>query len=201
MNLDELMLQAAPPVTSRNPELTEALRELVPATEHAATSRRGRRVRVTVAGALVVAAVGAGGAAAAAAGLLPGWFPWTTESGASCGLQASVELRRDGDGRLITNRWSGAEQRQALDSAQEYLGALDLDSIDRKQAADEWFNYLERISADHPDRAELASKFQGEQLEVDSMLYVVASRVDGYLTARGYDPNSIMTTVASKCGQ
>lgn len=200
MNLDELMMQAAPPVTSRTPELTEALRELIPATEHAATARRGRGVRAATAGALVVAVIGAGGAAAAT-GLLPDWFPWTTEAGSSCGLQASVELRRDGDGKLITDRWSQTEQRQALASAQDYLGSLDLNSIDRKQAAEQWFTYLEGISVGNPDRAELESKFQGDRLEVHSMLHAVDSRMDDYLTTRGYDPDSVMTTVASQCAQ
>ncbi|MCU1676854.1 MAG: hypothetical protein JWM93_1612 [Frankiales bacterium] len=200
MDIDELLTRTAPPVTTRTPELTGALRELVPATEHATTVRRGRRGRVAAAGAAMLVVIGIGGAATAN-GLLPGWFPWTTDSGSSCGLQASVEPRRDGDGALITDRWSAVEQRQALASAREYLGSLDLDSIDRTQAADQWFTYLERISKGNPDRAELESKFQGERLEVHSLLHAVDARLDEYLTARGYDPNSVMTNLASQCAR
>ena len=74
-------------------------------------------------------------------------------------------------------------------------------SIDRKQAAEEWFAYLERVSAEHPQRADLESLFQGKDLEVHSMLYTVDSRVDAYLTARGYDPDSVMTSLASQCAK
>ena len=199
MNLDELLAQAAPPVASRTPELTETLRELVPATEHAGTAGRRRGARAAAAAAVAVLAVLGAGGTAAANGLLPDWFPWTTQSGASCGLTASVELRRDGDGALITDRWSEVEQRQALSSAEDYLGSLDLDAIDRKQAAERWFTYLEGISVTHPSRAELESKFQGERLEVQSLMYEVDRRLDDHLTARGYDPDSVMTTVASQC--
>ena len=174
---------------------------MVPAAEPAAKSGRRRGARAAAGAALVVAVLGAGGTAAAA-GLLPGWFPWTTESGSSCHLQALVELRRDGQGALLTERWSEVEQRQALASAEDYLGSLDLNSIDRKQAAERWFTHLEDISATHPTRAELDEwKFQGEQVEVQSLLYEVDRRMDDYLTARGYDPNSVMTTVASQCDE
>lgn len=201
MTLDELLAQAAPPVAPRTPELTHALRELAPATEPAARAGRRHGARATVAGAVVVLAVLGAGGAAAAHGLLPGWFPWTTDAGSSCGLQASVALRRDGAGALITDRWSAAEQRQALASAEDYLGSLDLDAIDRKQAAEHWFTYLEDVSATHPSRRELEAKFRGERLEVHALLYEVDRRVDAHLTAHGYDPDSVMTDLASECAQ
>lgn len=200
MNLDELMTQARPPVSPRTPELTAALSELASATEFAASPRRSRKLSAAAAAALALVAVGAGGAATAN-GHLPGWFPWTTESGSSCGLQASVELRRDGDGVLITDRWSEPDQRRTLATARDYLGSFDLESIDRKQAAERWFTYMLETSVGQPERAELESRFHGETLEVHSILYAVDARLDDYLTRRGYDADSIMTTVASQCAK
>jgi hypothetical protein len=118
--------------------------------------------------------------------VLPDWFPWTTGAGSPCGLQVSAELRRDGDGALITNRIGEAEQEATLASAQDYLDSLNLDSIDREEATGHWFAYLERVSVDHPDRGELEAQFHGERLEIQATMYEVDTRLGTHLTAQGH---------------
>lgn len=201
MTLDDVLVRSGPPVTPPSPEVMETLREMAASNEVATRPRRRRGTRALAAGSLAIVGVVGVGGVAAAHGLLPGWFPWAAESGSSCGLQVSVDLRRDGDGALITDRTSNAEQRATLRSARQYLKNLDVDAIDRNQAAEHWFTYMERTSANHPDRAALESKFQGERLETHSILYEVDTRLDDYLTAHGHDPRSIMTTMANECGQ
>ena len=201
MTLDDLLARSAPAVTPPSAELTQTLHELVTLNETAAGPRRRRGTRALATGSLVLVGVFGVGGVAAAHGLLPGWFPWVAQSGSSCSLQVSVELRRDGQGALITDRVSEREQRATLRAAQEYLRSFDVGAIDRKQAADHWFAYLEKVSADHPDRAELESKFQGERLETHAVLHEVETTLDDYLTAQGYDPRSIMTSAANECGR
>ena len=200
MSLDDLIAQSAPAVTPPSAELTETFHELIAGNRAAARPRRRPGARAWAAGSLAVVGVFGVGGVAAANGL-PGWFPWAADSGSSCSLQVSVELRRDGDGALITDRVSEAEQRATLSSAQDYLTTLDVSAIDRKQAADRWFAYLEKVSPDHPDRAELESKFQGERLETHAVLHEAESRLDDHLTAHGHDPRSIMTSLANECDQ
>jgi hypothetical protein len=199
MSLDDLIARSAPAVTPPSTELTETFHELIAGNRAAARPRRRPGARVWAAGSLALVGVFGVGGVAAANGLLPGWFPWAAESGSSCSLQVSVELRRDGDGALITDRVSEAEQRSTLTSAQKYLTTLDVSAIDRKQAADRWFAYLEKVSPDHPHRAELESKFQGERLETHAVLHEAETRLDDYLTAHGHDPRSIMTSLANEC--
>lgn len=201
MTLDDLLARSAPTVTPPSAELTQTFHELVTLTERAARPHRRRAARALATGALALVGVVGVGGVAAAHGLLPGWFPWVTESGSSCSLQVSVELRRDGNGGLITDRVSGREQRATLTAAQEYLKSFDVSAVDRTKAADHWFAYLEKVSADHPNRAELESKFQGERLETHAVLHEVEANLDDYLTAQGYDPRSIMTSAANECGQ
>ena len=201
MTLDDLLAQSAPTVTPPSAELTQSFHELVTLTERAARPRRRRAARALATGSLALIGVVGLGGVAAAHGLLPGWFPWLSQSGSSCSLQVSVELRRDGNGALITDRVSGREQRVTLKAAQKYLRSFDVGAVDRRQAADHWFAYLEKVSAGHPDRAALESKFQGERLETHSVLYEVEANLDDYLTAQGHDPRSIMTSAANECGQ
>lgn len=165
MTLDGLLARSAPAVTPPSTELTETFHELIALNEVAARPRRRRGARALAAGSLAFVGLFGVGGVAAANDLLPAWFPWASESGSSCSLQVTVELRRDGDGALITDRVSETEQRATLSSAQDYLRTFDLSAINRKQAADRWFAYLEKVSADHPDRAALESKFHGERLE------------------------------------
>ncbi len=201
MSLDDLIARSAPAVTPPSPELTETFHELIAGSRVAARPRQRSGARALAAGSLAVIGVFGVGGVAAANGLLPGWFPWATESGSSCSLQASVELRRDGNGALITDRVSEAEQRATLTSAQDYLKTFDVSAINRKQAAEHWFAYLEKVSADHPDRAALEAKFQGERLETHAVLHEVETRLDDHLTAHGHDPRSIMTSLANECDQ
>ena len=201
MSLDDLIARSAPAVTPASTELTERFHELIAGNRAAARTRRRSGARAWAAASLALIGVFGVGGVAAAHGLLPGWFPWTTGSGSSCSLQVSVELRRDGDGALITDRISEAEQRATLTSAQDYLTTLDVSAIDRKRAADRWFAHLEEVSPDHPDRAELESTFQGERLETHAVLHEAETRLDDYLTAHGHDPRSIMTSLANECDQ
>ncbi|MCW2794674.1 hypothetical protein [Nocardioides sp.] len=201
MDLDTLLAEATPPVTPRSPELVQDLRDLVGLSEDAAAPRRQRRHRALVAGSLATIGILGAGGVAAAHGMLPGSFPWTTGAGSSCSLQASVALRREGAGGFITDRMSAPERRATLASAQEYLDSLNLDSIDREKAAEHWFTYLERVSVDHPNRDELEGKFQGERLEVHSLIYEVNTLLSAHVAAQGHDPHAIMATVASRCAE
>jgi len=201
MNLDELLADSTPPVTPSSLELNQHLDQLVHLTEEAAAPRRPRRRNRAVAvGAFAAVGVLSVGGVAAAAGVLPTLFPWTTDSGSTCELDVSAELRRNIDGALV-DQTTAAEQEATLASAKEYLATLDLESIDRQAAAEHWFDYLERTSADHPTRAELESEFQGDRLETDALLHEVDTQLAKHLAEEGHDPTSIMTSLGNRCGK
>ncbi|WP_343904886.1 hypothetical protein [Nocardioides aquiterrae] len=175
------------------------MEDVVRETEEAALGPRVHRRRALAVVGTVVPIVLVGGVAAAS-GVLPGIFPFSTSAGTGCRLHVSVEPREDGRGAPD----DGAEastQQAAVAAARDFVNALDLSAIDRAAAADRWFDHMERVSVGHPTRAELREEFQGDDLEVHSILFVVDGEVHDYLDTHGYDPASVVTTVASECDQ
>jgi hypothetical protein len=152
---------------------------------------------VLLAGGVLAPVVLAGGVAVAS-GVLPNVIPFSTSAGSDCRLDVAVEPRRDGAGAPTTDTARRA-QEAAVAAARHYVATLDVTAINRDEAADRWFNHLERVSVDHPSRAELAKKFGGERLQTHSILYTVDDGLRNYLTGLGYDPRSVVASIASEC--
>ena len=194
MNLDQLLADAAPPVTPTDPELVDRLDRLVRSTR-GGTTTPGRR-RVAVVGTVASSVVAVGGLAAA--GVLPDVFAWATGSGTSCELRATANPRTDGAGAPTTDA-GRTEQRASVASARDYLAGLDLDSIDRVAAEQHWFTYLQQVSAEPVTRAELEQRFSGDRLEVHAMLHEVDLLVADHLRAEGHEASSVVVDVSDRC--
>lgn len=199
MNLDELLADSAPRVTDRDAGLLEALREMSVAAEDQVGRGRRRLRRLAVSGLAALSLVVGVGGVAAATDNLPSWLPWTTSGGTTCDMTITAEARRDANGELIGSEQDAVEQRAALSAAKAYVAKLDLSGIDMAKAEDDWLDYLGRVSVGSPSRQSLEQKFVGDDLESHALIHAVDTRVTDYLVAHGYDPRSIMITVANGC--
>lgn len=199
MDLDDILSRSAAPVVVRDDGFSHAIAQAVAQTELAVSRARRRRTRMLVVGG-VLAPVMLGGGVAAASGMLPGVVPFSTRAGSECRLDVAVKPRSDGVGAPTTDT-ARVAQVAAVAAARHYLATLDVNAIDRDDAADRWFDHLERVSVDHPSRSELAKKFSGERLETHSVLYIVDDDLRRHLAGLGYDPRSVVASIASECDQ
>ncbi|RYP86752.1 hypothetical protein EKO23_08840 [Nocardioides guangzhouensis] len=196
MDLDELLERSGPPICTRGHRLEVELRRLVRDSETTA-GRRRRSVRLGLAGVAVAGVLGLA-PVASAAGLLPGWATWSTTQGSTCELQLDVGLRRDGDGELITETFTDAEQRATYAAAREFLTAFDYDSVDRDAAIAEWQAQEAHIRAgQRPGDRQPA--LQGDDLEVTAVLTQVVNRLRDHLHGRGLDIRAIMVSAGNRC--
>lgn len=197
MDLDQMLDEAAPPVTARTPELHQELRATVVASEP--VQRRRRSARLAVAGGIVAGVVGLG-TVASAAGILPGWTMLTTASGQTCEVQVGADLMTPGDGEPITATFSRAEQEETLAAARAFLEGFDYDSIDRQDAIAAWQAAEAEARAAQEDPAERQPKLEGDDLEVHAVTWLVIQRMRATLAAQGHDIRAIsITTTSSGC--
>lgn len=196
MDLDELLERSAPRTCARSPRLDDELQRLVRASE-ASAGRRRRSVRLGVASAAALAAVGLA-PVASAAGLLPGWATWSTSQGSSCEIQVDASLRRDGDGELITRSFTEAEQQATHEAAQRFLAEFNYESVDRDEAVAEWQAEERRIRAGE-ESDERQPALQGDDLEVTAVSTQVVDRLRDYLQQRGLDIRAIMVSTGNRC--
>jgi hypothetical protein len=201
MDLDDLLANSAPRVTERDTFLLEAMREMsVAAEDHVGGGSRRLR-RLAVSGLAAFSLVAGVGGVAAATDTLPNWLPWTTSGGTTCDMTITAEARRDAKGELIGSEQDAAEQRAALAAAKDYVATLDLSRIDMTRAKDDWLDYMGRVSVGSPSRETLQQKFVGDDLASHALIHAVDVQMGDYLAAQGYEPRSIMITVANKCGE
>lgn len=138
--LDEMLRRTRPEVMERGPQLTAALDDLVKS--HAAPVRRRWR-RPLITGSFIVFAL-AGGASLAAA--TPGVLAWFGLSDNSMSYSRGDEQCHEAF-RVVPSDWNGSRggtppiDTPALRAAQEYLAALDIDSLDLSEKIAERESY------------------------------------------------------------
>ncbi len=194
--LDQRLLEAAPPVSTRTPEIRRELDALVVA----ATSVQRRRRRITRASLVAATAVGAlgVGTAAAAAGLIPGWSV-LTGSGQTCQVEVIAAAAQASDGEPNAT-FDATERAAATASARTFLEGFDYDSIDRDAAISRWQAAEDTANAAQPDPAESQPALKGDDLEVTALTYEVTIRLRNHLAARGLDIRAVnLVTTSTGC--
>jgi hypothetical protein len=194
--LDERLRDATPPVSVRTPEMRRELDALVVA----ATPLRRRRRRMTRASLVAATAVGAlgVGTAAAATGLIPGWSV-LTGSGQTCQVEVIATAPPAGDGEPDAEL-DATEQRDAVAAARIFLEGFDYHSIDRNAAIARWQAAEDTVIAAQPNPSERQPALTGDDLEVTALTYVVATRLEDHLAARGLDIRAInLVTTSAGC--
>lgn len=199
MDLDELLVASAPPVTGRTPQLQRELIDLVSACE-AAGSRRRRPARLALVGGAVAGILGVS-AVASAAGVLPGWPLFATSSGATCEIDISASAMEPGDGeRSTVSTFTAAERRETLVAARALLEGFDYASVDRDRAVAWWKAQESEARALQSDPAERQPKLAGDDLEVTAVSAWAIRQIGSDLAAQGYDIRAIdVATSVSGC--
>jgi len=192
MELDELIRESAPPVAERSTALLEDLDALV--SQQRPSKRRPRRgIRWAAAG-LVVAGVAGVAGAAAADGKLP--FRWTSERGGPCRItSATVELaEKQTDSEAAIAATTLAERRATLAQARKFLSTYDYASVDRPAAIKAWQKAEAEVIEGQPDPAERQPYLEGDDLEVQALIYKVNQDMNAHLRKLGMRPEVLMPT-------
>jgi hypothetical protein len=192
MNLDDLIRECAPPVAERSPALLEDVDALV--SQQRPTKRRSRRGLRWAAAGLVVAGVAGVAGAAAADGKLP--FRWTSEQGGVCRIEsATVELaERTTDSQVAMAATTLAERKATLAEARNFLSTYDYAAVDRPAAIKAWQKVEAEIIEGQPDPAERQPYLEGDELEVQALIYKLGQDMNAHLRALGMRPEVLMPT-------
>lgn len=190
MNLDDLIRDSAPPIADRNTALLEDLDALAAQRRPAGASPR-RGLRWAAAG-LVLAGVAGVAGAAAADGKLP--FRWTSEQGGPCRIQsATVELaEKQTDSEAAIAATTLAERKATLTEARRFLSTYDYAAVDRAAAIKAWQKVEAEVIEGQPDPAERQPYLEGDDLEVQALIYKVNEDMNAHLRALGMRPEVLM---------
>jgi hypothetical protein len=181
MEIDDLLVQSAPPKADRTPQLQEALRQL--AADAEALGRPRRRAHR--------ASLVAGVTAATAGGFIPGWVPWTTGAGSSCTMHFEA-LPSEPDNEH-PGSFSPELKTAAANEANLFLSTFDVGSIDEAQAI------LAFQQAQDAAGAEAAGRFTGDDLAVNAVSWRVAQAMEAHLSAVGLPPKAVFSMMEWQC--
>ena len=194
--LDERLLEAAPPITMRTLEMRQHLDAIV-VVATPVQRRRGGMTRASLVAVTAVSALGVG-TAAAAAGLIPGWSV-LTGSGQTCQVEVIAGAPHAGSGEAEPT-FDATERAEATAAARAFLGRFDFDSIDRDAAISRWQAAEDTVIAAEPDPAERQPALKGDDLEVTALTYEVTTRLEEHLAARGLDIRAVnLVTTSTGC--
>jgi len=190
MNLDELIRDSAPPLAERSNDLLQDLGALV-SQQRPAKGRTRRGLRWAAAG-LVVAGVAGVAGAAAADGKLP--IRWTSEQGGPCRItSATVELAgKQTDSEAAIAATTLAQRKATLTEARRFLSTYDYASVDRAAAIKAWQKVEAEVIEGQPDPAERQPYLEGDDLEVQALIYKVNQDMNAHLRAVGMRPEVLM---------
>ncbi len=192
MNLDEMIRESAPPVAERSTALLEDLDALV-SQQRPTKSRSRLALRWAAAGLVVVGVAGVAGTAAAS-GKLP--FGWTSEQGGPCRItSATVELAaKQTDSEAAIAATTLAERNATLAEARNFLSTYDYAAVDRAAAIKAWQKVEAEVIEGQPDPAERQPYLEGDDLEVQALIYKVNQDMNAHLRALGMRPEVLMPT-------
>jgi hypothetical protein len=189
MNLDELIRDSAPPLADRSNDLLQDLDALVSQQQPRVRTRRGLR---WAAAGLVVAGVAGVAGAAAADGRLP--FRWTSEQGGPCRItSATVELaEKQTDSEAAIAATTLAQRKATLTEARRFLSTYDYAAVDRAAAISAWQKVEAEVIEGQPDPAERQPYLEGDELEVQALIYKVNQDTNAHLRSLGMRPEVLM---------
>ncbi len=145
-------------------------------------ARAPRRTRLALFVGATAAIVGLGATGATAAGFMPGWVPWTTGEGSSCTMLFEANpYWTDGDSLELEH---STENAAAVDEANRFLAAFDLDSIDEAQAIKDWQQAEDAVIASMPPH-EQQPRLTGDDLALNAMWWQVGQALDAHLASMG----------------
>lgn len=192
MSLDERIRASAPLVAERSAALLEDLDALV--AQRGTPAKRPRRTLRWAAAGLVVAGVAGAAGAAAADGVLP--FSWTSEQGGPCRITtATVELAPEmTDSQAAIAATTPRERQATLTEARRFLSTYDYAAVDIAAAIRVWQTAEARAIAAQPDPDERQPALEGDELEVEALVYKVNQEMNAHLRVRGMRPEVLMPT-------
>jgi len=190
MNLDELIRDSAPPLADRSKDLLQDLDALV-SQQRPAKVRTRRGLRWAAAG-LVVAGVAGVAGAAAADGKLP--FRWTSEQGGPCRItSATVELAEmQTDSEAAITATTLTQRKATLTEARRFLSTYDYPAVDRAAAISAWQKVEAQVIESQSDPAERQPYLQGDELEVQALIYKVNQDMNAHLRSLEMRPEVLM---------
>ncbi len=192
-SFDEQLALSSPPVPARSPELDAELARVIVRAEGLALRRRRLRGRnATIAGAVVLGALGAGGAATAG-GLLP-WYDSapshgvvTTSTGTRCNVTFGIKQHVDPAAPITEDL-----RARVTTTAEKYLESFDFSTLD---ALDATTSLASRPAVD----SGVSPAVSVADYEMDAVYQEVARRINAELAARHLPISSVSLAMASDC--